>query len=52
MKIPSLELWGLDDRVPTGMPVDPLPTGNNFSSGLSSPVVFLVFKLARKDITF
>ena len=52
MKIPSLELRGPDDRVAMGMPVDPLLTGSNFSSGLSSPVVFLVFKLIRKGITF
>ena len=40
MRIPSLELWGPDDRVPTGMPVDPLPTRSNFPSGLSFPVCF------------
>ena len=31
---------GLDDQVPMGMPVDPLPTGSNFPSGLSFPIVF------------
>ena len=52
MEITNLELRDPDDQVLTGMPVNPLPIGSNFPSGLSSPIVFLVFKLTHMGITF
>ena len=55
MEITNLELRDPDDWVPTGTPVNPSPTGSDFSSGLSFPhsiLVFLVLKLTRTGITF
>ena len=55
METTNLELRDLEDWVLMGTPVDPSPTGSDFSSGFNfsrSILVFLVLKLTRMGITF